>query len=519
MNLNHCPRRMRRAVVRTALLARSLLELSGSRAARAEPEPAPAPASALMPAPALVPAPAPAPGNVEDRFAKQQAQIDALMARAKEQDTTVAALREQAASAADEASSPTKLLSFWGFSDLTFGDLLYDNDHALYKVETPYHDTFFSSGINLYAKSEMTRTLSAMVETRLTYTPNGFANNWPTYVDIGSTNISTSGTFTRTDTTTQGPYSQLSYRQDGILIERAYLEWKPTDWFGVRAGRFLTPFGIWNEDHGSPVLIGIDYPQFMNFNLVPLQQLGLEAFGSVGLTDDLRAEYALTFANSNGPSDEYKDLTAMKALGARLKFVYTHNDFYLRLGGYAYYNNYVNSSDGIAINLTPALTVAPTNGVQDVTTTSQSFNEMIVTGDLDIRIGRLRLLAEFARQSVIYKVPPQESLIEQLIQGVPVNVTTYEASHYGYGGYVMGAYEIPFRTKVLDFSVMPYVGYDLVVPSTAIVAEQTKQVRGGLNVKPSPYVTLKVEASRIVPTAAVLNSAGSSLFGQLAYSF
>ena len=49
---------------------------------------------------------------------------------------------------------------------------------------------------------------------------------------------------------------------------------------------------------------------------------------------------------------------------------------------------------------------------------------------------------------------------------------------------------------------MPYVGYDLVVPSTTVLAEQTKQLRGGLNVKPSPYVTLKVEASRIVPTAA-----------------
>jgi hypothetical protein len=63
------------------------------------------------------------------------------------------------------------------------------------------------------------------------------------------------------------------------------------------------------------------------------------------------------------------------------------------------------------------------------------------------------------------------------------------------------------------------VGYDYVVPSTTALQSQTQQVRGGLNVKPSPYVTMKVELSRIVPEATVLNSAGTAAFGQLAFSF
>ena len=64
----------------------------------------------------------------------------------------------------------------------------------------------------------------------------------------------------------------------------------------------------------------------------------------------------------------------------------------------------------------------------------------------------------------------------------------------------MAAYEIPFHTKPLDFSVMPYAGYDYVVPSTTVPVERTTtQIRGGLNVKPSPYVTLKVEVSRLLP--------------------
>jgi hypothetical protein len=459
--------------------------------------------------------------SLDEKLARQQAEIDALLAKSKEQEKAVTTLRQQASSAPDEA--PLKLLSFWGFSDLTFGGIHYDSPTALYKVATPSNATFYSTGINLYAKSEMTRTLSALVETMLTYTPNGAtpSDNYASQAYVGSTLVQ-SGTGTpAANTTVHGPYSQLSYRQDGIVIERAYLEWKPADWFGVRAGRFLTPFGIWNEDHGSPVLIGVDYPQFMNFNLVPLQQLGLEAFGSVGLGDDVRMEYAVTFANSNGPSDEYKDLTDMKALGARLKLVYSHDDLYLRLGGYAYYNNYVDSSDAIVIHLTPKLTLdnsIASPGASE-TTINESSNEIIVTGDLDFRFKKFRLLGEFANQTVIYNTPPTLGSISQLLKGIPLSVNAYDASHYGYGGYVMAAYEVPFHTKPIDFSVTPYVGYDYVIPSTTVLQNQTQQVRGGLNIKPSPYVTLKVEVARVMPTAAAVNSQGTAIFSQIAFSF
>ena len=484
--------------------------------------PAGASTDAATPPPAaglVTTTPAPAEPSVLDKLAKQQAEIDALTVKTKDQEKSVTALRQQAAAASDEA--PTKLLSFWGFSDLTFGGIFYGANDAAYKVASPYHSTFFSSGVNLYAKSEMTRTLSAMVEAQLTYTPNGFTDNYPTTVKIGSTTIQSMPGTPPPYTTVHGPYSQLDYRQDGIVIERAYLEWKPADWFGVRAGRFLTPFGIWNEDHGSPVLIGVDYPQFMNFDLVPLQQLGLEAFGNVGLGDDVRLEYAATFANSNGPSDEYKDLTDMKAVGARLKLVYSHDSLYFRLGGYGYYNQYVDTTDGFQVQLTPGLVLdnSVATPIGSSVQTNQSYDETIVTGDAEFRYQRFRLLGEFAHQTVIYNIPTQLGPVSQLLKGVPLNVNAYDPSHYGYGGYVMAAYEIPFQTKLLDFSVTPYAGYDYVIPSTTVQVESTTQVRGGLNVKPSPYVTLKVEVSRIVPEAKAVNSVGTGVFSQLAFSF
>ena len=97
----------------------------------------------------------------------------------------------------------------------------------------------------------------------------------------------------------------------------------------------------------------------------------------------------------------------MKALGARLKLVYTHDDLYFRIGGYAYYNHYVDSSDSIADPADAGLTVVPVQRRFRTSrrSTNAAYDEMIVTGDLDVRVGRLRLLAEFARQSVIYDVP------------------------------------------------------------------------------------------------------------------
>lgn len=502
----------------------------GAGEARAQPPAPPSAAASTPPAaadatpaapasPAAVAAPTPPP--IDDRLAKQQAQIDALVERSKEEDAQVAALKEQAASAADDSSSFNRLLSFWGFSDLSFGGIDFDNDHALYKVQTPSKLTFFSSGINLYAKSEMTRTLSALIETRLTYSPNGYASDWPAQINVGSTTIQSQGSLTRVDTTTRGPYSQLEYRQDGLLIERAYMEWKPADWFGARVGRFLTPFGIWNEDHGSPVLIGVDYPQFMNFNIVPIWQLGAEVFGSVQLTDDLRAEYALTVANSRGPEDEYKDLTNMKALGARVKLVYNPEPLLFRIGGYAYYSHYRDTQDNIQIQLTPALTLDPAYSPSfgSYTTLNAAYDETVLTGDAEIRIRRLRIIAEFARQTVIYAMPTQVDSQDKLLKGVPFNMTIYDPSHYGLGGYVMAAYEIPFHTKPLDFTVMPYAGYDYVAPSTTVPVRNNVQIRGGLNVKPSPYVTLKVEVSRLLPENKSIASAATAVMSQIAFSF
>jgi hypothetical protein len=72
-------------------------------------------------------------------------------------------------------------------------------------------------------------------------------------------------------------------------IERAYMEYTLNKYFNIRAGKFLTPAGVWNEDHGSPVITTVFQPyEWSFFPIFPTTQLGLcekggTYFGDIGL--------------------------------------------------------------------------------------------------------------------------------------------------------------------------------------------------------------------------------------------
>ena len=212
----------------------------------------------------------------------------------------------------------------------------------------------------------------------------------------------------------------------------------------------------------------------------------------------------------------------MKALGARVKLVYNPEPLLFRIGGYAYYSHYRDTQDNIQIQLTPALTLDPAYNPSfgSYTTVNAAYDETVLTGDAEIRVRRLRIIAEFARQTVIYAMPTQVDSQDKLLKGVPFNVNIYDPSHYGFGGYVMAAYEIPFHTAPLDFTRHAVRGIRLRRPvDHGAGQEQRRRSAAGLNVKPSPYVTLKVEVSRLLPENKSIASAATAVMSQIAFSF
>jgi hypothetical protein len=173
------------------------------------------------------------------------------------------------------------------------------------------------------------------------------------------------------------------------------------------------------------------------------------------------------------------------------------------------------------LRLTPGLTldhgVTPAFGSTE--NLAGAYDETVLTGDMEFRWKRLRVFGEAARQSVIYQTAHKVDDDDKLLQGAPLTATIYDASHYGWAAYVLGAYEIPLKTSFANIMVTPFGGYDYIVPTTTLPVKANAQIRGGLNVQPSPYITLKVEAVRILPKSPAIASEGTAIFSQLAVSF
>lgn len=67
----------------------------------------------------------------------------------------------------------------------------------------------------------------------------------------------------------------------GLNIERAYVDLNLSDPFKLRFGKFITPAGIWNVDHGSPVVLTVRQPiQTTTTPIFPESQTGMMGFGS-----------------------------------------------------------------------------------------------------------------------------------------------------------------------------------------------------------------------------------------------
>jgi hypothetical protein len=129
----------------------------------------------------------------------------------------------------------------------------------------------------------------------------------------------------------------------GIEIERVYLEWSPLSWVTVRAGQFLTPYGVWNVDHGSPTIIPAQKPFVIGVGFFPERQTGIELYGRVEASNYSGLGYHLTLSNGAGPISEWADLDRNKALGARAFWEYRGLGEF-RLGSSAYYGRYTDST-------------------------------------------------------------------------------------------------------------------------------------------------------------------------------
>jgi opacity protein-like surface antigen len=71
-----------------------------------------------------------------------------------------------------------------------------------------------------------------------------------------------------------------SSKDHGINLPRVQADLLLRDEINVRVGKFITPSGIWNVDHGSPAILTIKQPYETNYiQIFPETQTGVQLFG------------------------------------------------------------------------------------------------------------------------------------------------------------------------------------------------------------------------------------------------
>ncbi|MCP4677825.1 MAG: hypothetical protein GY854_20365, partial [Deltaproteobacteria bacterium] len=264
---------------------------------------------------------------LERRLNQQEHEIEALKESHKKEINTLTERLDAEEEAeldilSEDVGEFDPVLSVYGFFDLSLYRYIIFEDNPIYGI-IPDKLSFVLSNLNLYFASQMTESISALVELRFTFMPHGS--------DSDLIN------FERVDTTVMEPHSSNEFQLGGVVIERVHLTWQPLDAFGITAGRFLTPFGIWNVDHGSPVLLPVQPPYMITREYIPLAQTGVQVHGRFFPSDSFFIDYAVTASNGRGPTETAYDLEDDKAIGLKLKLTYYGKKVTVALGGYGYY--------------------------------------------------------------------------------------------------------------------------------------------------------------------------------------
>ncbi|MDX2022818.1 MAG: hypothetical protein SF187_21475 [Deltaproteobacteria bacterium] len=255
-----------------------------AQAPDAQPVQAEAPAA---PATEQAAPPAPAPADAPSEAAAPSP--------ATEESIDLAALGISDASGGSAQTAADSPLQFYGFADFGVMAPLYKKDSLWSGAYAPSYSSAAMGNLNLYLAKQLDTKWRALTEVRFHYAP------FQSYDDPAD-----------------------SYRPailGAMEIERAHIDYQAHQWLNVRAGQWLTPYGIWNVDHGTPTLIAIRRPYSIGEQLFPERQTGLLAFGG-DYVGPVRLGYHFGVSNGRGPRDSVVDLDKNKAVTARVDLAY-----------------------------------------------------------------------------------------------------------------------------------------------------------------------------------------------------
>ncbi|WP_437865850.1 hypothetical protein [Sorangium sp. So ce363] len=439
---------------------------TGAAAAPAAPA-APAATGAAAATPAATGAAAAEPATGNDAMA---ARLAAAEKRSAELEKRLEALEE--AQAPPEQDDNKDLFRIYGFVDVGVQRTWVPENSGLAAALPQANALNFVVGnLNLYLDAQPTDHFRFLGELRFTTAPGGSpvpadAATLPPGV-VGRTTTQPYGTF---DSTAIALGSPTTY--GGLVsIERAHIDWTRFNLFKVRVGQFFTPIGIYNVDHGSPVLITAAIPYFITSRLFPTRQTGIMIYGST-FTGPWELGYNAYVSNGRNEDAPFA-FDDNRGFGGRLHASYEDpGKMTLKLGA-----SFIASSsrDWVA-----DYKVGEFN--PDIHAT-WSFQEYTGAGDVSLDIGTTRLRAEAAVVRVVYD--------EGKRQG---GFGVYAPDAWKTSTYAVAAHRLDFLDMepfVIGAALhAPFYGHDTMF-----------QLGGGLNFYITPDVTLRTQVLRTIMTA------------------
>jgi len=358
-------------------------------------------ASGVLPSAAwaqdTAPAPPPPPPEAPDaasELPRLRAELEALQHEVAELKNA----HEAAASAEPDEPVEQEPLRIYGFADVGFQYVQTNEQALLANVYDINHPDFIVGNLNVYLDAQPVENWRGLVELRFTNAPQGKITN---FGGLG-------GKFTRTSTFTDdssGAALNAPLWPGSVIIERAWLEYNRLQPLKVRVGNWFTPFGIWNEDHGSPTLISLALPQFMTQRWMPVRQTGLMVYGNA-FAGSWELGYAATLSNGR-QEDANLNIDGTLGYGGRVYARRDTGDVNTTLGASFFGGK---SRDHV---------VAVT-GVDPITwqqSATYEYQEYVMGLDASLDVGRTRLRAEGVVRRLTYTPGKREGVSQVLAPG------------------------------------------------------------------------------------------------------
>jgi len=384
------------------------------------------------------------------------------------------------------ATAQQKKFDTYGFLDASLSKMFIEEDNFL--LQSGFDDAlrFRVGNINLYNDFKPNNNIRVLIETGLHWQPHG--NYQPEVVRV-VTNAPLPDSVLDTayiESNTVNPQGKAPVPAWQISVPRAWFEYSFSQYSKVKIGKFLTPVGIWNVDHGSPVIVTASQPYSTGLApLFPQEQMGIMNSGTKYLGDfDLDYKAYLSTGRSVQTITEPKDIS----VGANVKFKATDwaDGFEFGLSGYTGLEKVEARTTYVSASYVPG-GIVPGIPNDTILTDFKSITHE-VENTVETRENFVGLDAKFNLKGLLVQSEFNYNYLKDYVN----STTSNNIGWYGLTGY-------KFRVNP-KLSVMPYFFYEgitgeynNVIPTLSDGVEKINTLATGLNLTVFTNSSIKLE--------------------------